>query len=159
MKITGIVALGIPAFAIAAIYPFAASGQAPYKAPRTASGQPDIGGYWSNATLTPMQRDSKLGDRPAFTPAETKLLEADEAHQVDVGNKRTDADAPVNAPNGLELKPSFLAAGGDVGGYNRGWLDPGHTVMRVAGQPRTSLLTTRDGHVPPRKTAAASAAG
>jgi hypothetical protein len=130
-----------------------------YKTPRTASGQPDIGGYWSNATLTPMVRDSKLGDRLAYTPAEADALERDEAHQVDVGNKRTDPNAPVNAPNGLELKPSFLAAGGDVGGYNRGWLDPGHTVMRVAGQPRTSLITTRNGHIPPRKTAVAAAAG
>ena len=130
-----------------------------YKAPRTAAGQPDIGGYWSNATLTPMVRDAKLGDRLAYTEAEAHALEADEAHQVDVGNKRTDPNAPVNAPNGLELKPSFLAAGGDVGGYNRGWLDPGHAVMRVGGQPRTSLITTKNGHVPPRKTAASTAAG
>jgi len=65
----------------------------------------------------------------------------------------------VNAPNLLELKPVFAAAGGDVGGYNRGWLDPGHTVMRVGGQPRTSLITTRDGRVPPRKTGPAVVAG
>jgi hypothetical protein len=130
-----------------------------YTAPRTAFGQPDLSGYWSNATLTPMQRDAKLGDRLAYTNEEARALEADEAHQVDVGNKRTDPNAPVNAPNGLELKPSFLAAGGDVGGYNRGWLDPGHTVMRVGGEPRTSLLTTKNGHVPPRKTAAATSAG
>jgi hypothetical protein len=142
-----------------AMAPAAVAAPATYKAPRTASGQPDIGGYWSNATLTPMQRDSRLGDRLAYTAAEAKALEADEAHQVDVGNKRTDPNAPVNAPNGLELKPSFLAAGGDVGGYNRGWLDPGHSVMRVGGEPRTSLLTTRDGHVPKRKTAAASTTG
>jgi hypothetical protein len=149
------------AAAVLALAPVAAAAQpaAAYKAPRTAFGQPDIGGYWSNATLTPLQRDAKFGDRPVFTPAEAKALEADEAHQVDVGNKRTAPNAPVNAPNGLELKPSFLAAGGDVGGYNRGWLDPGHTVMRVGGQPRTSLITTRDGRIPARKTAAATAAG
>jgi hypothetical protein len=163
MKITGIAALAFAALApLAASAPAAqaAPEKAPaYKAPRTAFGQPDIGGYWSNATLTPVQRDSKLGDRLVFTPAEVKALETDEAHQVDVGNKRTDPNAPVNAPNGLELKPSFLAAGGDVGGYNRGWLDPGSQVMRVGGQPRTSLITTRDGHVPKRKTAAASTTG
>ena len=146
MKITGLAAL-----ALATLAPLAVTAQPAYKAPRTASGQPDIGGYWSNATLTPMQRDSRLGERLVYTPAEAHALEADEAHQVDVGNKRTDPNAPVNAPNGLELKPSFLAAGGDVGGYNRGWLDPGHSVMRVGGQPRTSLLTTKDGHVPARK--------
>ncbi len=130
-----------------------------YAPPRTASGQPDIGGYWSNATLTPMQRESKLGDRAVYTPAEVKALEGEEQFEIAAGNKPTDPNAPVNAPNGIELKPIFAAAGGDVGGYNRGWLDPGHAVMRVGGQPRTSLITTRDGHVPPRKTAAAIAAG
>ncbi len=158
MKIPGPLGL-VSALALAAATPLAASAQAPYKAPRTAGGQPDIGGYWSNATLTPMTRDAKYGERLAMTPQEANAIEADEAHQVDVGNKRTDPNAPVNAPNGLELKPSFLAAGGDVGGYNRGWLDPGHSVMRVGGQPRTSLLTTKDGHVPVRKSAAASTTG
>jgi hypothetical protein len=132
---------------------------APYKAPKTAFGQPDISGYWSNATLTPMTREAKYGDRLAMTPAEAKALEDDEAYQVKVGNKNTDPNAPVNAPNGLELKQSFLRAGGDVGGYNRGWLDPGHTVMRVGGQPRTSLITTANGQVPARKSAAASTTG
>ncbi|MFL5295174.1 MAG: hypothetical protein ACJ798_02215 [Phenylobacterium sp.] len=135
------------------------SAPAGYKAPHTAFGQPDIGGYWSNATLTPLAREAKYGERLAMTPAEAKALEDDEAHQVQVGNKRTDPNAPVNAPNGLELKQSFLRAGGDVGGYNRGWLDPGHAVMRVGGQPRTSLITTKDGQIPPRKSAAASTAG
>jgi len=129
------------ACAIAAILAFA---------PPAAS-QPDLSGYWSNSTLTPMTRDAKLGDRLAYTPAETKALEDEESRQVAVGNKPTDPNAPVNAPNGLESKPSFAAAGGDVGGYNRGWLDPGHTVMRVGGQPRTSLITTRNGQIPTRK--------
>ncbi|HEY2358795.1 MAG TPA: hypothetical protein VGH86_15180 [Phenylobacterium sp.] len=124
---------------------------AAYAAPRTASGQPDLGGYWSNSTLTPLTRKPQLGDRLAYTPDEVKKLEDEETKQVEVGNKPTDPNAPVNAPNGLESKPEFVAAGGDVGGYNRGWLDPGHTVMRVAGQPRTSLITTKNGQVPPRK--------
>jgi hypothetical protein len=128
----------------------------PYKAPRTAFGQPDLSGFWSNATLTPMTRDRRLGDRLALTPQEAAALEKDEASQVEVGNRSTDPNAPVNAPNGLELKPSFAAAGGDVGGYNRGWLDPGHTVMRVAGTPRSSLLITKDGQVPARKNGTAA---
>jgi hypothetical protein len=132
---------------------------AAYKAPRTASGQPDIGGFWSSSTLTPMTRDRRLGDRLVYTPAETKALEADEAAQAAAGDKPTDPNAPVNAPNGLELKPSFAAAGGDVGGYNRGWLDAGHSVMRVAGEPRTSLITTKNGQAPPRKSGSASLGG
>ena len=150
----------ITILAAAALLPgLALAGPAGYKAPKTAFGQPDISGYWSNATLTPLTREAKYGDRLAMTPAEAKALEDDEAYQVKVGNKNTDPNAPVNAPNGLELKQSFLRAGGDVGGYNRGWLDPGHTVMRVGGQARTSLITTANGQVPARKSAAADTSG
>ena len=124
---------------------------APYKAPRTAFGQPDLSGYWSNSTLTPMTRKPELGDRLVYTPAEVKKLEDFVVHEIEEGNKPTDPNAPVNASNGLELRPEFAAAGGDVGGYNRGWLDPGNQVMRVGGEPRTSLITTRNGQVPPRK--------
>ena len=157
--------MNVRAFTLAmtcSLAPLAAASAAPapaYVAPRTASGQPDLGGYWSNSTLTPMTRDFRLGERLAYTPAEVKALETDESKQIAAGNKPTDPNAPVNAPNGLELKPSFAAAGGDVGGYNRGWLDPGHLVMRVGGQPRTSLITTKNGQVPPRKTAAVTVPG
>src|SRR5437870_2819995 len=107
--------------AAAILIPASAQAQA-YKAPRTAFGQPDMGGFWSSATLTPLTRDRRLGDRLAYTPAEAKALEGREEFEIEAGNKPTDPNAPVNAPNGLELKPSFAAAGGDVGGYNRGWL-------------------------------------
>jgi hypothetical protein len=151
MNTLGLAAIVGTALGIAlAAAPLPASA-APYAAPRTASGQPDISGYWSNSTLTPMTRKAQFGDRAVFTPQEVKTLEDEETREVKVGNQPTDPNAPVNAPNGLESRPEFVAAGGDVGGYNRGWLDPGHTVMRVAGQPRTSLLTTRNGQVPPRK--------
>ena len=30
-------------------------------APRTASGQPDLQGLWSNATITPLTRASRFG--------------------------------------------------------------------------------------------------
>ncbi|HEY8572313.1 hypothetical protein [Phenylobacterium sp.] len=127
-----------------------------WKAPRTPFGQPDLQGYWSNSTLTPMTRRPELGERLTFTPEEVKKLEQAVVEEVEAGNKPTDPNAPVNAPNGLELRPEFAAAGGDVGGYNRGWLDPGHQVMRVAGQPRTSLLTTKNGQPPPRRNGVAT---
>jgi len=131
-----------------------------WKAPLAADGHPDLSGFWSNATLTPEQRPAKLGDRQVYTPAEVKALEAAVVEEVKEGNAPTDPNAPAAAPPPAKnIRPEFAAAGGDVGGYNRGWLDPGHTVMRVGGQPRTSLITTRDGRIPARKTAAATAAG
>ncbi|MGH6910148.1 MAG: hypothetical protein ACREEG_08175, partial [Phenylobacterium sp.] len=47
-----------------------AGAAAAYKTPRTALGQPDLQGIWTNATITPMERDAKFGDRLALTDAE-----------------------------------------------------------------------------------------
>src|SRR5690242_15579650 len=81
------------AFAQTAGHPAAANA---YHAPRTRFGQPDLMGYWSNSTLTPVTRDPKLGDRLVYTPAEVKALESGEQHEIAVGNQRTDPNAPVN---------------------------------------------------------------
>jgi hypothetical protein len=39
---------------------------------RTAWGDPDLQGQWSNATLTPLQRPADLGDKEFFTEDEAK---------------------------------------------------------------------------------------
>jgi hypothetical protein len=143
----------VAAFAVTPLAVHAQDRQGVFKAPRNALGQPDLSGTWSNSTLTPMSRKRDLGERLVFTAEEVAKLESAVEAEIEIGNRPTDADAPVNAPNGADTRPEFVAAGGDVGGYNRGWLDPGHTVMRVGGQPRTSLLTTKDGQVPPAKVA------
>jgi hypothetical protein len=163
------VALAVPALAA----PAAASGvqldargqaiakaEAAYKAPRLAFGQPDLQGYWSNATLTPMMRPASFGSRAAYTPEEVRKLEQGAQEEVTEGNKPTDPNAPAEAPPlPKNIRPEFAAAGGDVGGYNRGWLDPGAAVMRVGGEPRTSLITTANGQPPARKPGAGGAGG
>jgi hypothetical protein len=138
-----------------------AKAEAAYKAPRLPFGQPDLQGYWSNATLTPMVRPSSFGTRGAYTPEEVAKLEKGVQEEVAEGNKPTDPNAPAEAPkaDAAKLRPEFAAAGGDVGGYNRGWLDPGASVMRVGGEPRTSLITTANGQVPPRKAGGAGGGG
>jgi hypothetical protein len=130
---------------------------APYKAPMTAFGQPDIGGYWSNATLTPMTRPAKIKDQAVYSEDDVKKLEQAVVDEVKEGNKRTDPNAGAVIADDKNLRPEFAAAGGAVGGYNRGWLDPGNQVMRVNGQPRTSLIMTPNGNIPPRKAQPASA--
>jgi hypothetical protein len=133
-----------------------------YKAPRNVFGQPDLGDFWSNATLTPEQRPTGLGDRLVYTPEEAKKLESSAANEFVEGGKPTDPNAPAPKKGGeldKTVRPEFAAAGGNVGGYNIGWLDPGNSVMRVHGEARTSFLTTPNGRVPPRKASAAQAAG
>ena len=109
-----------------------------YKAPRNTFGQPDLGETWSSATLTTELRPASA-KALVYTPDEVKKLEDYAQMEIKAGNANTAADAPVNVNNGLELRPGFAAAGGTVGGYNRGWLDPGSQVMRVGGEPRTSI--------------------
>jgi hypothetical protein len=133
-----------------------AKAEAAWKTPRNAFGQPDLSGFWSNATLTPMTRRPQFKSQLNYTPEQVKEMEANAAAEIEEGNEATDPNAPAEAPKTANpnIRPEFAAAGGDVGGYNRGWLDPGNHVMRVNGEPRTSLITTPDGQVPPRKAGA-----
>ena len=129
-----------------------------YQVPKTSFGHPDLGGFWTNVSLTPLSRPRDLGDRLVYTEQEVAELEG----RVDVeeaeANQRTDPDAPAEFRHeSTVVRAEFQAAGGAVGGYNRFWLNPGDSVMRVAGEPRTSLLTTPDGRIPPRKDGAAPA--
>jgi hypothetical protein len=122
---------------------------APYVAPRTAFGQPDIGGYWANSTLTPLTRAAKYKGEAVFTPEQIKQIEGAAATEFKEGQQRTDPNAGAEYRNKTTVeRPEFKAAGGAVGGYNTFWLDPGNQIMRVRGEARTSLLTTPDGQAP-----------
>ena len=139
--------------AYAATAPAAAPAKAgaAYKAPKNAFGQPDLAGNWTNATLTPMIRNPKFGTQLVMPPDVVKAEEAGMAKEFAEGNKPTDPNAGVQQGVDKNVRAEFAAAGGDVGGYNIGWLDPGSQVMRVHGEPRTSLITTANGQFPPRK--------
>jgi hypothetical protein len=157
---TALCAVPVAFAAHAADKPAAPAAKAPYKVPHNAFGQPDLGDVWSNATLTPESRPAALGDRKVYTPEEVKKMESAVQDEVEEGNKNTDPNASATyvAPT-KNLRPEFAAAGGNVGGYNRGWLDPGSSVMRVGGEPRTSFLTTPNGRPLAKKAGAVPAAG
>jgi hypothetical protein len=128
--------------ALVCALPAAALAADAYRAPRNGFGQPDLGGAWSNATLTPQARPALYGTRRAQTPEEVKLLEGA------VAAKDAASAAPVTAA-------SAAAASDNVGAYDRAWIDQGAKVMRVGGEPRTSLITTADGQPPPHRGEAA----
>ena len=164
MKRALVLALGTALVATTMAAPVQLSAQtkaakAAYKAPRNSLGQPDLGEYWSNASLTPENRPAEYGNRLVMTPEEVKKIEAAEQEEITLGDIPIDPNAPPPSVGG-DLRPgqtTFSAAGGNVGGYNRGWLDPGTAVMRVRGEPRTSLITTPTGRAPARKGAPAGA--
>ena len=130
--------------------------KAGYKVSRLADGRPDLGGAWTNATSTPLARQASYGQRLAMTPEEAAKIEGDTA----VRNKRINAptakDVQDNWTTKLAKGPDTLdeCRGGSRGvacGYNAGWTDPGDLIMRVNGQPRTSLITVpANGQMPPR---------
>ena len=106
-----------------------AAAEPAYRAPRTAFGQPDIGGEWTNATLTQQVRPAGFGARRALSAEEVRIIEGGQAQKDAAGTA-----GGVAAEN--------------VGAYDRAWIDNGVGVMRVAGEPRTSLITTPDGQPP-----------
>jgi len=132
-----------------------------FRAPRNVFGQPDVGGFWTNASITGETRPGNVASA-VYTEEEVRRLEGEVQTEVATGNQRTDPNAPTFKKGGQAVEPGtraqFAIAGGGVGGYNRGWIDPGAAVMRVGGEPRSSFLTTPNGRPPARKTAAAAQA-
>ncbi len=137
--------------------------EAAYAVPHNSLGQPDLEGYWSNASLTPESRAGGLGDQGVFTPEQVAKLEGAAQHEKEVLNKPLDPNAPPPAVGGDKpvegTRPEFIAGGGATGGYNYGWLDPGMNVMRVHGEPRTSIITTPNGRAPAFKAGVNMAGG
>src|ERR1700730_14836627 len=119
-----------------------------YKVPLNAYGQPDLEGTWTNATLTVLERPKEYGNRKVMTDEEVKKVEGEDAKLVSDGNKPTDPKVKTtDLPH--ECGRGFSGAGC---GYNSAWIDPGSTVMRVNGEPRSSFITDPpDGHFPPTK--------
>jgi hypothetical protein len=114
-----------------------------YHAPRAADGHPDLQGVWTNASLTRLERNRKY-DHLALTEAEAATIEGRNKKLMALGDKPTDPNATV-----LQLPADCSDGRGTNCNYNAAWTDPGTTVMRVGGQPRSGFITTtKDGRVP-----------
>lgn len=128
----------------------------PYTAPKLKIGQPDLQGFWTNTTLTKMTRPTGVTSL-VYTEAQVKELEQAMVDEIAEGQAPTAKDAPAEYVIPKNIKPEYLAGGGATGGYNRFWIDPGNHVMRVNGEPRSSVLTTANGQPPARKAGATTA--
>ena len=123
-------------------------------APRTSDGRPDLEGTWTNASLTRLERPAEYANRAVLTPREVGALESKNRELVALGNKPTDPNATVK-----DLPADCSGGRGNNCNYNAAWTDPGTTVMRVHGEPRSSFITFPDNGRLPAYTPAAIANG
>jgi hypothetical protein len=128
-----------------------------YKAPRLSWGAPDLGGDWSNTTLTQLERPVSYGERNALTDEEVIRLEGNDQAIKALSEKATDPNTTTE-----EISKQAECSGGRGTGcnYNQAFVDFGGQVMRVNGEPRASFLTfPANGRIPARKDGQAQVRG
>ena len=103
-----------------------------YLPPRTASGKPNLQGYWTNASLTSMQRSGRYDDI-GLVISDDQLNELTLSHPASVRAATDDNQVAGQLPDGKDL-PSGR-------GYNAFWVDPGTRFTSVKGEMRTSWIT------------------
>ena len=113
-------------FALVAVFLLAAgsAGAQTWETPRLPDGRPDLQGVWDFQSLTPLQRPEDQ-DKAVLTAEEIAAVEAAAAEN----------NAAANAPS--EVRDEPLPVGGNVGGYNRYWVDQDASVVDDG---RTSLI-------------------
>jgi hypothetical protein len=122
--------------------------QGPYHAPRTAYGQPDLQGVWTNATITPLVRPSKYGARNVLTKEEARAAEAATQAQIKRADAPTDPNLKVTELKNADCGPDGIS--GFNCGYNQGWKDPGEKLIDINGEKRASIIVEpADGRFPP----------
>jgi hypothetical protein len=99
-----------------------------WTAPRTADGQPDLQGLWTNATITPLERPKDLAGKEFFTEEEGAAYEKRVAANSNRDQRGNTAEADV------------------AGAYNDFWFERGNKIVPTR---RTSLVVDPpDGRVP-----------
>jgi hypothetical protein len=118
--------------------------QRPAATAKPAAASRDLGGTWTNATITPLERPQGVKDLVLSEEAANRMEQAIVARR-DKLNEPSDPDRPAPPQGG----DGSTGAAGNVGGYNNFWLDPGDRVAIVDGQRRSSLIIDPpDGRVP-----------
>jgi len=113
---------------------------------KTPDGQPDLQGFWSSQTTSPLERDPNCGTKEFWTPEEMAK------------NVRTCARPDAAAAGGQRGRGGAPAGGGQRGRGQRsnGEVDPhydtaqfGLNIRTMAANNRTSLIVGPEGRIPP----------
>jgi hypothetical protein len=98
--------------------------------PRTAEGKPDMQGYWTNQTFTPLERPAQFKDKEFFTPEEAAAW------------AKRGIDNIEDQPRGDEVKSDA-----DIHYDDAIWMLEGY---KKGAMLRTSIITNpADGRIPP----------
>jgi hypothetical protein len=105
-----------------------------YAKPHTPWGVPDLQGFWSNASLTTMQK-------PAG--ARSVVVSEQEANELARKNVYSAAQRQEAGASKVDEKSSkeLLSDGNANRAYNRFWMDPGVTYAKIRGEYHTSWIT------------------
>src|SRR5579885_1291761 len=110
-----------------------ASPKKQWTVPRTPDGKPDLQGFWTNVTVTPLERPAHLAGK--------EFLSDEDAKNLEVNGNRDDTRRDAAGARG-----GGAAGPGGVGDYNALWYDQGKKVL---GNRRTSIVTDpKDGRIP-----------
>lgn len=106
---------------------------------------PDLSGTYNIATLTPLQRPEKYGDKASITEAEAKEIAEYWANNLAKDSAKSDPNREAPPEGGVEIYvPEFEGAAGGVGGYNAFYVDIGESNFSLDGKFRTSIITQPD---------------
>jgi hypothetical protein len=127
------------AMVLLAVSALPAQNKTAWKMPRTPEGQPDLQGFWSNATRTPVERPAEFAGKATITDAEAKAWETKDAQAWQELDGTS--DGPLHATKGSV----------GTGAYNVLFYDMGSELARVDGVKRTAMVVDPpDGKIPPR---------
>ena len=104
---------------------------------KTWFGDPDLQGVWTNASLTTLERPDYFESLEISDDEAMAARQSSEEFNQTLDNPYAQGETPES--------------GGDVGGYNVAWMDPGSDFFKLNGKYRSSIITYPESGKLPRR--------
>ena len=100
-------------------------------------GDPNLQGVWTNASLTTLERPDYFESLEISDDEAMAARQSSEEFNQTLDNPYAQGETPES--------------GGDVGGYNVAWMDPGSDFFKLNGKYRSSIITYPESGKLPRR--------